>query len=133
MRRFHVTCANLIKTSLLLILALVTTGCGAQKKAQEIQSMDHMKKLATALIEYAGDNEGRYPDSLDQVKEYCKEKPYDVLIENPFTGDNPGYEYVKPAEDAKITETVVLYQLKGGSRATEGKVAYLDGSVRAAP
>jgi len=126
-------CAQLTTTSFVLIVAFVAAGCGAQKKALEIQSMDHMKKLAEAIVEYSGDNDGKYPDSLDQVKDYCKEKPYDTLIENPFTGDNPGYEYVTPAEDAKMAETIVLYQLKGGSRVTQGKVAYLDGSVRDAP
>jgi hypothetical protein len=95
--------------------------------------MDHIKKLAEAIVEYSGNNDGAYPDSLDQVKEYCKEKPYDTLIKNPFTGDNPGYEYVKPADDASISDTIVLYQLKEGSRVTQGKVAYLDGSVRDAP
>jgi hypothetical protein len=128
-----VKCVTLANISLVLIISSVVAGCGAQKKAQEIQSMDHMKKLAEAIIEYSDDNDGAYPDSLDQVKEHCKEKPYDTLIENPFTGDNPGYEYIKPADDASISDTIVLYQLKDGSRATQGKVAYLDGAVRDAP
>lgn len=95
--------------------------------------MDHMKKLAEALIEYSRDNDGAYPDSLDHVKDYCKEKSYDTLIENPFTGDDPGYEYVRPSDGAPVSDTIVLYQLKSGSRVTQGKVAYLDGSVRDAP
>ena len=113
-----------------MIVALVAAGCGAGDKAREIQSMDHMKKLSEAVIKYADANDGKYPDSIDQVKDHCKDKPYDVVIKNPFTGDNPGYEYVKPADDAKMTETVLLYQLKGGKRVTDGKVAYADGAVR---
>jgi hypothetical protein len=128
-----VKCVTLANISVVLIISSVVAGCGAQKKAQEIESMDHMKKLAEAIVEYSGNNDGAYPDSLDQVKEYCEEKSYDTLIENPFTGDNPGYEYVKPADDASISDTIVLYQLKDGSRVTQGKVAYLDGSVRDAP
>ena len=126
-------CVHLTNISFVLLVALLAAGCGARKRAQEVQSMDHLKKLAEALIQYSQDNDGTYPDSLDQVKDLCKEKPYDTLIENPFTGDNPGYEYVKPADGAAITETIVLYQLEGGSRVTQGKVAYLDGSVRDAP
>jgi hypothetical protein len=128
-----VKCVTLTNLGLVLSISSVVAGCGAQKKAQEIQSMDHMKKLAEAIIEYSDDNDGAYPDSLDQVKEHLKEKPYDTLIENPFTGDNPGYEYIKPADDASISDTIVLYQLKDGSRVTQGKVAYLDGAVRDAP
>jgi hypothetical protein len=128
-----VKCADLINRSFVLIVAFVAAGCGTQQKALEIQSSGHMQKLAVAILDYAGDNDGKYPETLDQVKDYCQEKPYEELIKNPFTGDNPGYEYVKPADDAKMSETVVLYQLKDGSRVTQGKVAYLDGSVRDAP
>ncbi len=57
-------------------------------------------------------------------------KDYAKLTANPLTGDNPGYEYVKPKDDAPSATTVVLYQLRGGKRDETLKVAFKDGSVR---
>ena len=45
-----------------------------------------------------------------------------------MTGDNPGYEYVKPADNS--ADAVILYQLRGGKRDLSLAVAYADGSVR---
>ena len=128
---------KIVSLVLLAAVVLSTAGCGAvaeaRRKAFEIQALDHMRKLAIAVIDYADKNDGQFPAELADAAEYCKETPFDVLINNPFTGDNPGYEYVKPAEDAPITETVMIYQLRDGQRDTSLKVAYADGSVREGP
>ena len=70
-------------------------------------------------------------DSLADLKPVVGAEVYAVYIKNPLTGDNPGYEYVKPPEVPESSEkTVVLYQLRGGKRDETLKLGYLDGTVR---
>jgi hypothetical protein len=118
-------------------LFLVLQGCGGSTAMQEIESKDNMKILGMAIIQYKGD-EGQWPDSLDQVEEQAKkvaadmgsDKDFATLMTNPITGDNPGYQYVVPAEGDPIEETVMLYQLRGGERDETLAKCYQSGSVR---
>ena len=48
----------------------------------------------------------------------------------PVTDDDPGYEYVKPADDADLPTTIVLYQLRDGKRDETLAVGYGDSAVR---
>jgi hypothetical protein len=50
------------------------------------------------------------------------------VFTNPITGENPGYEYVKPADDAPA-HTVVIYSLRGGQRDLKQPMGYADGHV----
>jgi hypothetical protein len=116
---------------------LILQGCGASTAMQEIDSKDNMKILGMAIIEYRGD-EGQYPESLDQVEEHAKkvaaemgsDKDFATLMKNPLTGDDPGYEYVKPSEGDPLEETVMLYQRRGGKRDETLAKCYLSASVR---
>ena len=60
------------------------------------------------------------------------EEAYQELITNPVTGDNPGYEYVKPAGHPSDQDfdhhQVILRQLNGGQRDPNLEVGYSDGS-----
>ena len=108
---------------LLGVAVVATRGCGRME--QEFKSAEKMMRLALGIGAYANAHDGKYPDKLDDVKEYCE---YHLLITNPVTGDNPGYEYVKPQEDAP-PGTILLYQLRDGKRDLDLKVTLLDGSV----
>lgn len=125
-----------MKTKILLLLVLFTTslvGCGSSK--QKLVSSDHMKSLSTAVMKYH-DEKNAWPDSLDQVKPMIGQqymgkaigdgKDYAELLKNPYTGDDPGYEYEKPAD----AHAIELYQLRGGKRDLSLPVCYADGSVR---
>jgi hypothetical protein len=122
---------------LLALVAVGACGCGSGQKG--IDTSDNLKQLSLALIQYRGDNHA-WPDTLDQVKPLIGKqgalgpighgKDYATLTANPLTGDNPGYEYVKPKDDAPSATTIVLYQLRGGKRDETLKVAFKDGSVR---
>jgi hypothetical protein len=106
-------------------------GCG--NKAED--SRQNMHKLQLAMIEYATNHDGIWPDRLVQIEDKVGgEAALAKLLTNPLTGDNPGYEYVKPQgkdNDAGFGSQVVLYQIRGGKRDTTLQVGYADGSVRA--
>jgi len=112
--------------SLLVGVLLTTTGCGGDSGQQQFESTGNLKAIIAALQTYQKDN-GGWPDALDQVIE--ANSLLSGKMANPLTGDNPGYEYVKPGDDA-TAETIVLYQLRDGKRDETVEVAYLDGSVR---
>jgi hypothetical protein len=130
---------RVLAAGLILLAASVIVGCGGNAK-KEIESTQNLKGLGEAVLKFHDDNE-KWPDTLADLKpvvgtEYAGAKvgggkSYDDLVKNPLTGDNPGYEYVKPAETPDSYEkTIVLYQLRGGKRDEKLKVGYLDGSVR---
>jgi hypothetical protein len=104
---------------------------------QELDSKQNMKILGMAIIAFEGE-EGQWPDNLDQVKEQAEkaaadmgaDKDFATLMKNPLTGDDPGYEYVIPAEGDPIEETVMLYQLRGGQRDETLAKCYQSASVR---
>ncbi len=120
--------------ALLISLVLALAGCSDTKKRRE--SSGNLKLLSSAIIAYH-ESKKAWPDSLEQLKPLIgKEGPIGIigggkdfatLIQNPLTGANPGYEYVKPA--GRAASGVVLYQLKGGVRDTSLPAAYADGSV----
>ncbi len=128
---------QILSAGLLTLVALAVSGCGNDKK--KIESSDNLKQLSLALIKFHEDNKA-WPEKLDEVKPLIgkegpmgvigKGKDFAALMANPLTGDNPGYEYVKPKDGG--TAPVVLYQLRGGKRDESLPVAFRDGSVRLA-
>jgi len=112
-------------------ISLGLSGCGDRAE----DSRQQMHKFQLAGLEYAIDHAGEWPDRLDQLKDQLGgDAAFRKLMKNPVTGDDPGYEYVKPKRKLKDPEfdgqQVILYQLRGGSRDTTLKVGYADGSVR---
>jgi len=110
-----------------------------------------VKWFARAILYYEETN-GRYPDSLEnlrslygagkgsrglqlsyqlvQVNKSSVPKNFDELLVNPLTGDDPGYEYVKPTDPTK--EEPMVYQLRKGKRDEEIAIGYSTASVRRA-
>jgi hypothetical protein len=100
----------------------------AQDAANRIASSNNVMALSLAIIAHRDQNGGQWPDSLDQIK--ANIPGYDQLIVNPITKSNPGYEYVKPADDADLASTVMIYQLRDGARDESLPKGYADGTVR---
>ena len=119
-----IRCAN---RAALLALVMSFAGCSAPKAEAVMQSSNQMKELILGLHDYQASN-GDWPQTLEQIREMT-DTDLDVLMKNPVTGDDPGYEYVPPAVDADPATTVVLYQLRDGQRDTTLRVGYADGSV----
>lgn len=131
---------RLIGTVLAACVALVVAGCSNAK--QKVESSANLKELSRAVIKFQNDN-GAWPEALADLKPVIGTnddlgvigggKDYAKLVRNPLTGDDPGYEYVKPPADLESRSgTIVLYQLQDGKRDSTLPVAYLDGSVRPA-
>ena len=119
----------------LLLLTAAAAGCccppiqAAREAARQAQSANNMHQLGIAIHRFQS-REGAWPASLEDLKPFTE--MYDELITNPVTGDYPGYEYVKPELIRNVVpfDTVVLYQLRTGSRDLQLPVLYADGAVR---
>lgn len=109
------------------VIMMPVTGCGAPAAEAVLQSSNQMKELILAIRNYEDVHEG-WPDSLDQVGNLV-DSDLNVLMQNPITGDNPGYEYVPPSADSDPSTTVILYQLRDGRRDTNLRVGFADGRV----
>ena len=129
---------RLIGMVLAVCVALVVAGCSNAK--QRVESAANLKDLSRAVLKFQADN-GAWPATLadlmpvigtsDELGEIGGGKDYATLVRNPLTGDDPGYEYVKPPADVEsMSGTIVLYQLRDGKRDSTIPAAYLDGSVR---
>jgi len=115
---------------LVILLAAGAIGCG--KRAElESQSIRNMEQLAGAVWEYR-DYKGEYPESLEDIKNFLGGgENFDKIINNPITGDNPGYEYVEPPADTPLSgDPIIIYQLNNGHRDTSLKAFALDGTAR---
>lgn len=110
-------------------------GCGnvtaARDAAKATQSAAQMKQLGLGLVNYR-DTYKKWPENFDKIASFTEGKEgLAKLLVNPITGDNPGYEYVKPTDkDADLTKTIVIYQLRDGKRDESLQVLYGNASVR---
>lgn len=109
-------------------LTVGLTGCAAENSRKQIN------QLQLAIILYSYNHDGEWPDSLDQIKdELGGATSFSRLMKNPLTGDDPGYEYVKPNgkwDDSGFdSQQVMVYQLRDGKRDSNLKVGFADGSA----
>lgn len=121
---------RLLTATLVAVCLLTITGCdnGARDR---IQSSSNMRELSQAVLVYAEDHAGQYPESLETLRPIIGER-YDVIMTNPLTGDKPGYELVEPGTTVEMDPgQVMIYQLRDGNRDTSLPVAYQDGRVLA--
>ena len=118
-----------------LLLLSSFAGCccpaitAARDAARQAQSMNNMMQIGLAAINHHQIHED-WPNSLDDLRDQIPD--LDVLLVNPVTMDDPGYEFVKPpvGEGVSWSETIILYQLRNGARDTSLPVGFADGSVR---
>jgi hypothetical protein len=108
-------------------------GGGGGRAELEKQSIANMHELASAVWEYR-DWKKKYPDELkgeDIEKLVGGREFYEQIMVNPITGDNPGYEYVKPPDDTPLSaDPIIIYQLRNGQRDTSLKAYALDLTAR---
>lgn len=100
----------------------------AKSQAQGIVSANHMRQIGMGLQMYVDQNNGRFPESLLELRSVMPQ--LDQLMENPRTGDRPGFIYEKPAPGIAPSRTPVLFESLGGQKDPDGAVLYGDGSIR---
>ncbi len=103
----------------------------ARNRARGIVSDSNMVQIGYAIQLYVDQNKGRMPERLEDLKSAMP--GLDSVLENKRTGDNPGYVYVKPADTIQEVQdpsnTVILYESKGGSIDPDGSKLYADGHI----
>src|SRR5262245_20885728 len=88
------------------LLAVICCGVGGwfiyDRVQRPEQSRQNMHKLHLALMEYADEHGGEWPGSLTQIQDRVGGEPaFAKLMKNPLTGDESGYEYIKPKGKSK--------------------------------
>jgi hypothetical protein len=114
------------------LLGVAAMGCGAAKSAREAarktQSANNMKQITLAILELQQET-GKWPEKLDEISVKLGPLMADIM-KNPVTGDNPGYEYVRPQDDESRSDVPMLFQLRNGKRDTSLRVGFTSGAVR---
>ena len=111
-----------------LLLTMALSGC-KHKDKEDPKPTANLKMMSTGIMMYRRAYND-WPDTLDQIVSIIAgNSDTKMLLTNPITGDNPGYEYIKPAADADPATTIVMYQLSGGKRDTSLPVLYADYKV----
>ncbi|MBB6428908.1 hypothetical protein [Algisphaera agarilytica] len=100
----------------------------AKSQANGLVSANNMRQIGIALQTYMDQNNGRFPDTLLQLREVFPQ--LDQVMENPRTGDRPGFIYEKPPPGSAPSRTPVLYESLNGQKDPDGAVLYGDGSIR---
>src|SRR5262245_11927631 len=111
-----------------LFFVLVLAGCTNRAE----QSRQNMHKIQLAILEHALENGNEWPDSIDEAKDKIRGATLAEVLKNPDTGDDPGYEYVKPKIKPNVAgygSQVMLYQLRNGKRDTTLKVGFAAAKV----
>jgi hypothetical protein len=129
-----------LRTAVLLVLAISVSGCFApalqavRDKARQASSLNKMRQLVVGVLAYQDEHE-KWPKRFKDIREYTEGKAgLKKLLDNPATGDNPGYEYVRPSSDNKSSDgkrskLILIYQLRDGERDRKLAVAYADGHI----
>ena len=112
---------------LILIALFLPAQSRAKPAAYQAQSRNQMRNILLGIVNYREQHDGAWPDQLKDIESEIDS--LDALIANPFTKENPGYEYVKPSADVDPAQTIVLYQLRKGKRDTSLRVGFGDGRV----
>ncbi len=92
-----------------------------------------MREIADCLAEYAAAHAGQYPDSLDVLQQYERDRKWNQaedFLQNPATGERPGYLYAKPPaerEPQRASTLPLLTELADGKPKPGGWVLYADG------
>ncbi len=120
-----------IVTAAFGLLFLALTACGGGEKAR-LQANLAQTVLAGAAILYAHEHDNNLPNTLQDLRSYTSKAgaygTFEETIENPFTGDNPGYELANPGSPLSYSpRKIMVYQLRDGKRDTSLNVAYEDG------
>ena len=85
--------------------------------ARTVLSMVNMQKSKHCQVLNYHTMSKNWPERLDQIRGVFDVSEFDEAMKNPYTGDDPGYEYVKPGIPKEghtlNADAILLYQLRG--------------------
>ena len=106
----------------------------ARTSAREVVTANNIRQLSIAIIAFADQNNGKLPDSLDELAEFVGGKEaLAKLLAHPITGEAAGVQYTKVSAkwtDVKMPSTaVILREIRDGKVYDAGWVGFLDGHI----
>jgi len=102
---------------------------GARDRANAMRSMSNAKQIHIACFCYATDNDGKFPDNLDQlVPQYLPDRRVFVC---PLSEDKTsiGYEYFSGLTSTSAPDKILL-QSKATTKRHERVIVRVDGSAQ---
>jgi hypothetical protein len=91
-------------------------------KAQNMQAINSVRQIVLAGFMFANDHQGEWPQKLDELAPKYIKAP---MLENPNEGAT--FEYLRPANQAKNVQNVVVIYEKGDDKRPQIAVGFLDG------
>lgn len=112
-----------------VFLSLVLGGC----QSEASRSQPGVEAWVQRIQEFYRRHQ-KLPDRLDDLQEcFASVEEFQQALRNPVTGDDPGYEYVKPPRGvvgtALADRVVMVYQLRAGQQAWDLPVGYVCGQA----
>lgn len=141
-RRFSSIKGDLLAVVQLFVLAVIAAvtwdciqGYIAEKKAAPriaaMNSLAHVEQIVLACKEYAIDNDGNFPPSLDALfPTYFSKKERAFLVSPLNPADPVGYIYTPGLKDAPPSDTIVIEDKFAPSIIHKRIVVYKDGRGR---
>ncbi|MHC4743949.1 MAG: hypothetical protein ACYS8Z_18685, partial [Planctomycetota bacterium] len=104
----------------------------ARSQARQAVSRNNLKQIGLVLHMYAMDNDGRFPESIDQAKDYYKDARILDSPRKPTDFDGPSYIYI-PGHSSKTEDSgqyIITYE---NPEFCDGKInaLFIDGHVEA--
>lgn len=103
----------------------------ARDMGKGVVAENNMKQLGMGVLMYAEKNNGKLPPTIDHLRTEMGD--INKLLENVRTNTNPGFLYIKPADNvssvANPNSTPILYELRDGKLDRDGAIMYLDGHI----
>lgn len=116
----------------LALLVVVLGGVGTRGcQGEAARSQAGVEAWTERITEFYGKHQ-KLPNRLEELEElFASPEEFQRAMQNPVTGDTPGYEYVKPPQGvwgtALAHQVVMIYQLREGERASDLPVGYVAG------
>ncbi|MEX2212655.1 MAG: hypothetical protein WD768_00920 [Phycisphaeraceae bacterium] len=114
-----------------MILVSLALSARTDADADQRAGKSNLLQLQCELNRYVVDHD-KFPDTWDDLKAQVGAERLKALLKNKRTGDDPGYEYIKPTSDALKTAkdgVPVIVELKGGKRDDTGSAVMFVGWI----
>ncbi|MHC4248421.1 MAG: DUF4190 domain-containing protein [Planctomycetota bacterium] len=120
-------------SGLMMLLIVVQVGLllpalsSARERARRSKCSSNAKQITYGLMLYSGDNDERFPASLDELRpDYISDREIFVCPSNP----DGGYVYVKGLSASDSPECVLVYDAAGNHDGAGRNVAFIGGHVQ---